>query len=246
MNKDQRDFCICVAGHAIAIHAMHPDVGSLCRAYWCELPPEVEITITESDLEPERLEAKKSHFTQNDGYLETLAVYRKISEAMLAFDTFLMHGAVVAVNGQAFMFTAASGVGKTTHIRKWLKSAENAFVVNGDKPLIHVNDTQVVACGTPWCGKESLGTNAMVPLKAIALMERGEDNAMEEISFGQAFTFLLQQTYWPSDAASMKKTLALLSRLNGKVRFFRFRFNNLKDDAFPVAYRALTGNSPET
>ena len=39
----------------------------------------------------------------------------------------------------------------------------------------------------------------------------------------------------------MRKTLELLKRLNGKVRFYRFRFNNMKEDAFRVAYNALTG-----
>ena len=72
-------------------------------------------------------------------------------------------------------------------------------------------------------------------------MERGERNVIKEITFGQAFTFLLQQSYRPADAAKMRKTLSLLSRLNGRVRFFRLSFDNLKDDAFSVSYEALTG-----
>lgn len=241
--RDERNFCIVVAGHTVAVHALHTQVFSLCKDYLTDLAPDMEIIVTESDLELERQEEKRTHSILKDAYLETLAVYRKISEKMLAYDTFLMHGAVVATGGNAYMFTAVSGTGKTTHVKKWLKQAEDAFIVNGDKPLIKITDSQAVACGTPWCGKEKMGTDAMVPLRAIALMERGENNEIEEITFGRAFAFLLQQTYRPADADKMRKTLALLTQLNGKVRFYKYTFNNLKKDAFAVSFSAMAGQS---
>ena len=51
---------------------------------------------------------------------------------------------------------------------------------------------------------------------------------------------MLQQTYMPEDAGKMRKTLMLLSKLKGKVKFYKFAFNNMKEDAFIVAYNALT------
>ena len=87
--------------------------------------------------------------------------------------------------------------------------------------------------------KEQLQTNIMVPLDSIVLMQRGEDNFIEEISYNQAFIFLLQQTYRPKDSLKMKRTLDLLGDLNRKVRLFRFTFNNYKEDSFDIAYQAL-------
>ena len=72
----------------------------------------------------------------------------------------------------------------------------------------------------------------------------GENNAIREIPFKDAFSFLLQQTHRPGDPEKMKKTLALLSQMNGKVRFYKFVFNNLKDDCFAVAYGAMTKGQP--
>ena len=239
--KEERHFCISLAGHAIWIDSLHREVYSLCEEFLCEDEPEIRVSITEDDIAYERKEADKTNTPQSDGYLETLAVYRKISERILEYDTFLMHGAVVASGSDAYMFTAASGTGKTTHIRKWLEKLDDAYVVNGDKPLIKITDTEAIACGTPWRGKEQMGTNSMVPLRAIVLMERGEENRMEEVSFMNAFTFLLQQTYQPKEKEAMKKTLRLFSQLKGKVRFYRFVFNNMKEDSFDVSYRALTG-----
>lgn len=240
--KNGIQFCISVAGHVAAIEALHSEVYTLCKDYLSELSPDIHICTSEKDLAIEREEAFKNHLSCEDSYLETLVVYRKLCDEMLAFDTFLMHGAVLGIGSKSFMFTAASGTGKTTHIKKWLNNDENVYVINGDKPLIRIDDTQVIACGTPWCGKEHLGKNTMVPLEAIVLMERGSNNTIEEISYSQAFSFLLKQIYWPDNTNLVKKTLALQSQLNGKVRFYKFVFNNYKEDAFETSYRALVGN----
>lgn len=245
MKNNEQHFCILLAGRVIRINTLFPNTYMLCNGYYCEQIPEMEIKIRKEDVAFERAEAKDKA-PKNDGYLETLAVYRKICENMISYDTFLMHGAVIALDQKAYMFTAESGTGKTTHIKKWLNNLKNAFVVNGDKPLIQVTESQVIACGTPWSGKEGMNTNTMTPLKAIVLMERGENNSMEEISFGKAFPILLQQTYRPNEIEQMKKTLKLLMQLNGKVLFYKFIFNNLKEDAFDIAYHTLTRKQYET
>ncbi len=241
--KEERHFCIALAGHIIAIDSLYSEVYSICRDYLSEQEPEIRISICDSDIEYEYSTAESKETSNSTSYMETLAVYRKISEAMLQYDTFLMHGAVVAVKDAAYMFTAKSGTGKTTHINKWINNLDNAFVVNGDKPLIKITDTEVIACGTPWCGKEHMANNIMVPLKAIVFMERSENNVIKEITYNEAFAKLIQQTYRPRTSEQMKKTIHLLSALKGKVKFFLYCFNNMKEDAFEISYRELTGNN---
>ena len=237
--QDERNFCLSVAGHSFSVHALYSEVSYLCRKYITDEAAEKELIIKEEDIEKERELAVLQGTIQKDDYLETLALYRKIAEAILDYDTFLMHGAVVAHNDAAYMFTAASGTGKTTHILKWLRNLPDAYAVNGDKPLIKITEDEAIACGTPWRGKERLGRNCMVPLKAIVLMERGEDNEIHEIPFEKALSFLLRQSYMPEDVQKMKKTLELVSKLKGRVRFYQYVFNNMKEDAFRVAYGGI-------
>lgn len=241
--KDERHFCVALAGHIIAIDSLYSEVYSICRDYLSDKEPEIRISVCDSDIEFEYSTAENKETSSSTSYMETLAVYRKISEAMLQYDTFLMHGAVVAVKDAAYMFTAQSGTGKTTHINKWINNLTNAFIVNGDKPLIKITDTEAMACGTPWCGKEHMANNIMVPLKAIVFMERSENNVIKEITFSEAFAKLIQQTYRPRTSEQMKKTIQLLSALKGKVKFFQYFFNNMKDDAFEISYKELTGNN---
>ena len=195
----------------------------------------INICITSTILDQE--ERRLNRFNYNDNVdvvdyqrskqeIEANAVYREICDEMPRFNTFLMHGSVIAKDGYAYMFTAPSGIGKTTRTRLWLDLYPDAIVVNGDKPLIKITSSEAIACGTPWCGKEGWNTNTMVPLRAIFLLERaeeGEKSSIEEISLGKAFPFLLQQTYRPEDPDLMRKTLALLKSLEGKVKIYKFR-----------------------
>ncbi len=231
-----------VANRNILVHSVYPAIYNLCKSYWTEenAAPDVEIRIDESMI---RAEAER--IRQADGQnlnaksAERLLVHRLVSEALLSFDTLLMHGAVVALDGAAYMFTAKSGTGKTTHIQNWLENIGGAYVVNGDKPFLIVGKDGVLACGSPWAGKENLNTNTAVPLKSIVLLERAEENRMERIPFIQAFPALLQQTHRPDDPEKMRQTLRLLQRMNHAVFFWRFHCNNFKDDCLNVAYNAL-------
>ncbi len=253
VEKGKNTFLLGIAGRVIEVHSLYDKCRSMCSVYVMsnekkELVPDFVVDIAlrnikrENDLSQKKNADKKEMYLYNDpGYMEYYAVHRKISEEMPSFDTVLMHGAVIAYHGSAYLFTATSGTGKTTHVRKWLNHLEDAYVVNGDKPFLRITDTEVTACGAPWCGKEKMGKNCMVTLKAIVLINRGEKNKIEEISFEDAFETLIGQTYQPQRIEQMKKTLDLLMRMKGKVQFYRF-YCNMDDDAFTVAYEALTGD----
>ena len=209
--------------------------------------PDIEICITQADIDFERrnhpetldpdiiVDCEKVAVTYDYGYLEPFVVLQKLADAIPPFQAFLMHGSVVALDGQAYMFTAQSGVGKTTRTRLWMQEYPSSIIVNGDKPIIRITDQGVLACGTPWAGKEGWNTNTMVPLRAIFLLERAEEDSVEEISIGQAFPILLQQIHRPTDPAAMRMTLRLLQALQGKVKFYRFR-STRTPEAVRLAY----------
>lgn len=228
---------ICLAGRVIEITAPSSYTAKDCAGYRTSGEPDMRIRVYPEDLAREKEQQNGQRCSLRS--LESLAVHRKIAEGMLAFDTFLMHGAAVADGQGAYLFTAKSGTGKTTHVKKWLENVPDAYVVNGDKPLVEITAAGAFVHGTPWCGKEKLGCNGKAPLRAVILQQRGEDNRVEEITFGQALPTLLQQTYRPDDPEKMKKTLFLLAELGKRVRFYRFTCNNMKPDAFRTAYDAL-------
>ena len=164
-----------------------------------------------------------------DSYLETLAVYRKIVAGLMDKGIMLMHGAVVAVGDKAWLFTAPSGTGKTTHINLWLES----YVVNGDKPLIRVGESPIVY-GTPWAGKEGLNKNIGVNLCGIVLLDRGAENEIEKVSFSQIMPVLIQQSYRPKTREGVQKSMNLLCELCKNVPLYHLQCNMLPEAAWTV------------
>ena len=176
-----------LAGHAIKIESLYSQVHTLCAAYRVEDDAEYCITTAPADIAYERKRSARADELEgvavreySTPYLETLAVYRKLAQLLVQDDILLMHGAVVAVDGQAYLFTARSGTGKTTHTRLWMQQfGDRAVMVNGDKPLLHVTNTGVTVYGTPWDGKEHLSRNIACPLKAVCILTRSETNHIE-------------------------------------------------------------------
>ena len=256
-DQKKNHFNVNIAGLEAEINTVYSSSYFFCEEFLSDGNPLFIIEVTREDINTAIQKERGFFYTRtgfiggqngwdikkeiNESRIEISIVYEKFIEAALAYDIIFMHGAVIAFHNQSFMFTAPSGTGKTTHIMKWLQNLNGSFVVNGDKPLIKIQKNDITAYGTPWCGKEKLCTNTKVPLKAIVLMERSETNHIEEISFGQAYPFLLQQTYIPYDAEKAKRTLSLLAGLYNQVRIYKFQFNNFADDCFDVAYHGILG-----
>ena len=215
----------------------------ICHDFLVDDAPDVYIhcSYEEYDLEKALYEVEYNKEAPGDIQLELFSLLHQVADELVNYDTILVHGAAISYKGEAYVFSAPSGTGKTTHIYKWLNKLPNAFVVNGDKPFVKFTDidSKPIVYGSPWAGKENLYTNTMVPLKAIICMERADCNNIYEIGFEEAFLFILQQTHRPNDEEKMRKTLHLLQRLNGKAKFYLFQCNNFKDDCFDVAYNAL-------
>lgn len=231
----------------IAITALHDDTALLCTDYI--VPggrPDFAVVTDQADIDFEREKSAREavreglplrHFP--DGYLETLAVLRKIAERMPFYDTVLFHGSCVAVDGQGYLFTAKSGTGKSTHARLWREYLEGrALMINDDKPLIRLTENGAVVCGTPWDGKHRLSTNISVPLKALCILERAEENSLRKITASQALPALLRQVYRPGDREALVRTMDLIGRLFGAVCLYRLACN-MDPDAAVTAYEGM-------
>lgn len=239
-------FRIRIADRVIGIHAMYPHVKKLCSLYITRAEPSIGIAITQADIDYERRKSDRETALEGnepsphtDAYLETLAVYRKIADALLADNVLLFHGSVIAVDGVGYMFTAKSGTGKSTHARLWRERfGDRAVMINDDKPLLKITDAGVIAYGTPWNGKHHLDTNTSVPLKAICILCRGEANRIEPVGKKEAYPLLCQQSNRASDPEGMLRTLKLIEKLSGSVALYRLTCN-MDPEAALVAYQGM-------
>ena len=113
-------------------------------------------------------------------------------------------------------------------------------MVNDDKPLVRAGEQGCVISGTPWDGKHRLSSRITVPLKAVCVLERAEENRIRPVTAGEAYPMLLQQVYRPMDRMAMNTTLTLIDRLSVSVNLWRLDCN-MDPEAARVAYEAMKG-----
>ena len=251
-------FSIQLAENRILVDALFDSTKEFCKEYLCseeratglqEKAPDITVVIAPQDIEYEKQKSAEEDAAMGiptrsfkDEYLETLVVYRKICDQMPERDTFLFHCSAIAVDGKAYLFTAPSGTGKSTHARLWREVfGDRAVMINDDKPLLRVTSDSLLVYGTPWDGKHRLSTNTVAPVAGICLLERGEENCVERIAKEDAFPRLLQQTYRPQSPVELMKTMELLDAVASNVPLCRLRCN-MEPEAARVAYDMMSGS----
>lgn len=242
------NFKIRLADKIIEISAIHKYIADYSKEYISTGISDFSVQATQSDIDFEREKSKQEDIKENipirhfsDDYLETLAVYRKIADEMLEYNTILFHGSVVSVDNIGYLFTAKSGTGKSTHTSLWREFfKERAVMVNDDKPLLRVTENGVTAYGTPWNGKHRLSTNIGVPLNAICVLERSDENHIEKVTAESVYNMLVQQVYRPQNPQKLLKTLQLIDVLADSVKLYRLGCN-MDISAAETAYNGMKG-----
>ena len=240
------DIIIELAGWVISVSVLHEGTAKLCSNYTSDALTNFNIILTQKDIKHEQEVSVRENVFEglpvreySDAYLESIAIQRKITEAFFEYDILLFHGSVVAVDGQAYLFTAKSGTGKSTHTRFWREVfGEKAVMVNDDKPFLEIRPEGVTVWGSPWMGKHRLGANIGVPLKAICILERGAENSICPISAQEALPMLFQQSARPRNPGLMGKYMELVDRLAAGVEFYRMKCT-MSPEAARMAYEAM-------
>lgn len=222
-----------VAGESFAVSALYPQTERYCRNYSIDEPGTHYIEMTEQDIVKER-----EFFVQdapgNDpslskapgGFIENVALLRKIAEFFPAHRGMLVHGSAIAVDGKGYLFTALSGTGKSTHtalLRKLL--GDRTQMVNDDKPIVRFAEDGIMICGTPWMGKHCIGNNVMVPLCGIFFLRQSPDNELKKIEAADALPLLMCQSYRPDNAEDLFATFDMVEEILNIVPMYDFGCN---------------------
>lgn len=146
---------------------------------------------------------------------------------LLDFNGFLLHASAIEVGGRAYLFSAESGMGKSTHTRLWQKylGAGKVRVINDDKPAVRLIDGTFLCCGTPWSGKSDLNLNIRVPLGSIVFLAQSPQNHIERLRGSGAIKLLFQNTIRPRNPVRLETLLALFDKLLKSVPVYAMRCN---------------------
>ncbi len=241
-------FRVRLADLTVDVESLHQGVRRLCEDYVADAnnaSADLAICVTQDAIDAERAISTDEH-PWSDAYLETLAVLRALSEQLPARRRMLMHGAVIQYAGRAYLFTAPSGTGKSTHIMLWRQYlGPNVRVVNGDKPIVRIPDAAerpAVVYGTPWAGKEGWQENVSAPLAGVVFLSRSEPGAssIRCISASACLDRIMRQVYMPKSAEAAGATLELIDALLTRTPLYELACD-MFEDAVRVSFEALTG-----
>lgn len=127
-----------------------------------------------------------------------------------------LHASCVVKNGEAYLFSAPSGVGKSTHAALY-KDYLNGFIINDDKPIIK----NFRVYGTPFSGKTAENKNVSYPLKAIYFIEQGSIPKIELLQIDEASKKLLKNIARPTTKETWEALLPEVNQLLASSNFYK-------------------------
>ena len=145
------------------------------------------------------------------------------------------------VDGNAYLFTAPSGTGKSTHTRLWREMlGDKAVMINDDKPMIRFIDGDFYVYGTPWNGKHNLDTNTRAKVKAICKISQSKENSIRRANSAEMLLTILNQTIRPTETVGMDKLLNLIEKLLTSVDLYCLGCN-ISREAAELSYKTMSG-----
>ncbi len=197
--------------------------------------PDITIDITD-----ERIDNYINNFPNVPPSLaEYVIIGAVFYEEILEYDGFLLHSSAIAVDGKAYLFTADSGTGKSTHTKLWMDYfGSRAVMINDDKPALRMIDGKIYACGTPFSGKHDINKNILIPVQGICCLNRGAENRIENINSHDALIAIMNQTLRLRDRGKMLNLFNVLDKVLNNVNVYRL-YCNISTDAVITAYNGM-------
>lgn len=170
-----------------------------------------------SSVRIEFAESYRGKFSAKNA-LEESGIFRMLAE----HGGVVLHSSyIITQRGEALLFSAPSGTGKSTQAELW-RSYAGAKVINGDRALVKA-ENGVTANGILFSGTSGISENVTAPLRAIVLLRQSEKNEIRSVSGKEAFMRLLPQcSYYPDEEENLRLVTGILAEIISAVPVYDF------------------------
>lgn len=173
-------------GETLRVERTPAAVGSPCA---CIYQRESDPLHIEGWIYPDRVKS-----------VNTLDRLLDASELELLFtetDIFSLHSSLVRrTEGDAVLFTAPSGTGKSTQAALWEQFA-GGDTLNGDRSILRRLDGVWKAFGSPFAGTSGIFRNECAPVRALVVLRQAPDNSIRRMSDAEAFRAVYSESLLP-------------------------------------------------
>ena len=199
MEKAPIRFAAEIADIPFEVRCFYSETEALLKNYRSEKIPEFVIDLADSECSGVRTMIEKSWDKQTDPfavfrttnrevYIEEETFHWMLDQKLSPFGVFHFHGSAICLDGEAYIFTAESGTGKSTHSQLWIKNIEGCSLLNDDNPILRVMENgEIRVFGSPWSGKTPCYKNDNVPVGAFVNLRQAKKNAIRRLSLPEAY-----------------------------------------------------------
>lgn len=166
--------------------------------------------------------------------------YIHLEQLLLETETLVLHSCYTEYRGEAILFTAPSGTGKTTQAELWKKNY-GSTIVNGDKCILQKGSHGFYAGGFFLHGSAPECENRCMPIQAVVIVRQSKRDYIEEINPAQKVALLYPEITvngWNSEGVI--KTIGLLEELIQTTKVFLLHCT-MEDSAARVLHEYLYG-----
>ena len=223
-----------IADIIVELKQDYPETASWYREYIYsgDEPPEVSLEAKHEEID---------YYTENGvditpAIAENIVLCSKFNSYILRYYGCFIHSSAMLFDNKVYLFSASSGVGKSTHTQKWQARFKNRVtIINDDKPSIRIIDGKCFVYGTPFAGGTNKQCNISAELGALVFLNRGETNSLEKISPMVAISLLLEQTHKYKSEKFINRQLDILSEVLEKYPAYLLKCN-MDDSAVDTAF----------
>ena len=216
---------------------MNPKYGRLTKqsaSYQSSGEPVMEVKTDPFD------EARVVMDRPSAGEREYICCSAAFCRNIVQYGRFFLHASAVVYEGEAYLFSAPAGTGKSTHTAFWRELFPRSYILNDDKPVICPEKGQIIVWGTPFAGKTNLQVNKCVPLKGICFLKQGNENQIQQVTEDQALALILNNTWRPKSDVEMNRLLDMMEQVVSQVNVYEMSCTR-ELEAAQLSYRVMKG-----
>lgn len=138
-------------------------------------------------------------------------------------DKYMIHSASILYKGKAWLFSASSGTGKSTHTNLWKELyPDEVSLLNGDLNLLSIHHGAAAIYGIPWCGTSGITNKEVYPLGGIILLRQYYEDRIERLPDHKKQLLISQRLISPVWTRGMlEEQLQFIHRLLPEITCFR-------------------------
>ena len=171
---------------ALRIERLPAAAAHACACVWMREDKPLSV---EGCVYPDRVSAVRT--------LDNLLDASELELLLTHLQVFNLHSSLVQRReGDAILFTAPSGTGKSTQADLWAKYA-GADILNGDRSMLRRVDGRWTAFGSPFAGTSGIYRNESAPVRALVVLRQAPENTIRRLPLAEAFRAIYSESVLP-------------------------------------------------